>query len=73
MKRQKLIIFHALLAFFTVFLSISATETIISNTCIRDCSGHGRCVDFECECEPGFDGEDCGTGEKRKISYMIKQ
>jgi thioredoxin-like negative regulator of GroEL len=34
---------------------------IIKSQCIRDCSGHGRCIGFECHCAVGFDGEDCSV------------
>jgi hypothetical protein len=27
--------------------------------CLLDCSGHGKCVGVNCECEPGFIGEAC--------------
>lgn len=33
--------------------------------CFNNCSGHGRCVDYACECEPGYDGDDCSFCESR--------
>lgn len=30
-----------------------------ANICLNDCSGHGRCSAYECECEPGWQGADC--------------
>ena len=32
------------------------------SVCINDCSGYGTCVDYECQCLPGFYGEDCRFG-----------
>lgn len=30
--------------------------------CLHACSGQGRCVDGKCECNPGFEGDDCTPG-----------
>jgi len=29
------------------------------SVCFNDCSGHGHCVDFSCECFLGYFGDDC--------------
>ena len=29
--------------------------------CYNDCSGHGVCVEYQCQCDVGFHGEDCRT------------
>jgi len=29
--------------------------------CDSNCSLHGECIDGECECEPGFEGDSCGV------------
>ena len=31
--------------------------------CFNNCSGHGRCVDYACQCDPGYDGDDCSFCE----------
>ena len=32
-----------------------------SSVCIRQCSGHGRCIQYSCMCDAGFYGDDCST------------
>ena len=35
-------------------------QTVVpSDECLSRCSLHGRCVDGECRCNPGFSGDDC--------------
>ncbi|CAB1120040.1 unnamed protein product [Ectocarpus sp. CCAP 1310/34] len=29
------------------------------SVCFNNCSGHGRCIDYTCECDAGYDGDDC--------------
>eukprot|EP00904_Undaria_pinnatifida_P005915 jgi/Undpi1/2453/HiC_scaffold_13.g05833.m1 len=40
-----------------------STEKVEDNTvepiCFNNCSGRGRCVDYACECDVGYDGDDC--------------
>lgn len=38
----------------------------VNNTqsvCFNNCSGRGRCVDYACECDVGYDGDDCSFCE----------
>ena len=28
-------------------------------SCYGDCSGHGVCIEYQCQCDTGFYGEDC--------------
>ncbi|CAM9282168.1 unnamed protein product, partial [Laminaria digitata] len=38
------------------------TPEVANNTqsvCFNNCSGRGRCVDYACECDVGYDGDDC--------------
>lgn len=37
--------------------------------CFNNCSGHGRCVDYACKCDAGYDGDDCSFCESR-VSTM---
>ncbi|XP_059078932.1 teneurin-m-like isoform X2 [Tigriopus californicus] len=32
----------------------------LTRNCPKGCSGHGECVLGQCQCQPGFDGPDCG-------------
>lgn len=41
--------------------------------CFNNCSGHGRCVDYACECDPGYDGDDCSFCESLFNSCAIFQ
>ncbi|CBJ33285.1 conserved unknown protein [Ectocarpus siliculosus] len=29
------------------------------SVCFNNCSGRGRCIDYTCECDAGYDGDDC--------------
>lgn len=44
-----------------------STEKVEDNTvepiCFNNCSGRGRCVDYACECDVGYDGDDCSFCE----------
>uniref|UniRef100_A0A667XIC0 Tenascin Cb n=1 Tax=Myripristis murdjan TaxID=586833 RepID=A0A667XIC0_9TELE len=31
----------------------------VTGSCLNNCLGRGRCVEDECICDPGFEGEDC--------------
>lgn len=33
------------------------------SVCFNNCSGRGRCVDYACECDVGYDGDDCSFCE----------
>ena len=40
-----------------LFLSGSPEE--LPSICVRNCSGHGSCANWMCECFVGYHGEDC--------------
>ena len=41
--------------------SASPPPSSDGSVCYNGCSGHGTCVDYTCECFPGYHGEDCRT------------
>lgn len=40
------------------------------SVCFNDCSGHGTCRDFVCQCDVGYHGGDCSFG-KSWVSELI--
>lgn len=36
---------------------------VASSVCFNNCSGHGHCVDYSCECDVGYEGDDCSFCE----------
>lgn len=49
---------------FVTFLSIVncwVKESEDGTVCFNNCNGHGTCVDYVCQCWPGYGGDDCGT------------
>ena len=41
------------------------------SVCYNGCSGHGTCVDYTCECFPGYHGEDCRTDFKDRDHLIL--
>ena len=39
--------------------------------CFNNCSGHGRCVDYTCECDAGYDGDDCSFCESWNLFESV--
>ena len=40
--------------------------------CPNDCSFHGLCIGSECECDPGWSGEDCSYPVMAFVSFGIR-
>ena len=35
----------------------------LTSACPRGCSGHGECLQGQCQCSPGYIGQDCALSE----------
>lgn len=43
------------------------------SVCFNNCSGRGRCVDYACECDVGYDGDDCSFCETHSLVLLQQQ
>ncbi|CAM9425490.1 unnamed protein product [Ectocarpus sp. 12 AP-2014] len=43
----------------SVGTSLRRPDDAGQSVCFNNCSGHGRCIDYTCECDAGYDGDDC--------------
>ena len=41
--------------------SFGIVEAPDGSVCFNNCSGHGRCIDYSCHCDEGYDADDCSV------------
>ena len=50
-------------------------STELTRNCPMGCNGKGECVLGKCQCQPGFDGPDCGQSKSelftRKLLHLL--
>lgn len=54
----------------TVFPSSTGSIDLFSSTSSESCSNHGRLVEGLCECERGFEGQECERGKWRDLLIL---
>lgn len=53
----------------TLFVFVLLVHSVLSyvkeaadgSVCFNNCNEHGDCVDYSCQCWPGYHGDDCGS------------
>ena len=43
----------------------------LTRNCPKGCSGKGECVLGRCQCQPGFDGPDCGQSKSPLMVFLL--
>ena len=46
-------------------------EAADGSVCFNNCHGHGTCVDYTCQCWPGYYGDDCGTAYVKEGERVV--
>ena len=43
----------------------------LTSACPRGCSGHGECLQGQCQCSPGYIGQDCALSEYLPVKQLF--
>jgi hypothetical protein len=44
----------------------------LTSACPRGCSGHGQCLQGQCQCSPGYIGQDCALSKYSVLFCLTK-